>query len=93
MADDWSYNDNNELQGSNGVTFEYDDNGNMTKKTEADQVTNLIHNLVDRLEEVRDGSGSLTSSYYYDPFGRRLWKELNGFRTYFVYADEEFVYK
>ncbi len=31
------------------------------------------------------------STYYYDPFGRRLWKEVNGVRTYFVYADEGLV--
>ncbi|CAB1058051.1 Rhs-family protein, partial [Olavius sp. associated proteobacterium Delta 1] len=31
------------------------------------------------------------STYYYDPFGRRLWKEINGIRTYFVYADEGLV--
>jgi len=43
------------------------------------------------LQEVRDGSGSLISTYYYDPFGRRLWKEVNGVRTYFVYADEGLI--
>ena len=30
----------------------------------------------------------IESTYYYDPFGRRLWKEVGGVRTYFVYADE-----
>jgi len=33
----------------------------------------------------------IESQYYYDPFGRRLWKEVNGVRTYFVYADEGVV--
>jgi len=33
----------------------------------------------------------IESSYYYDPFGRRLWKEINGVRTYFVYADEGLI--
>jgi len=33
----------------------------------------------------------IESKYYYDPFGRRLWKEVNGTRTYFVYADEGLV--
>ncbi len=33
----------------------------------------------------------MTASYYYDPFGRRLWKEVAGVRTYFVYADEGLV--
>ena len=91
VAEDWSYNDNNELQGYDGVNFEYDDNGNMTQKTDAGQVTNYIYNVEDRLDRVEDGSGSLISNYYYDPFGRRLWKEVGGVRTYFVYADEGLV--
>jgi large repetitive protein len=33
----------------------------------------------------------LISNYYYDPFGRRLWKEVAGIKTYFVYADEGLV--
>jgi len=91
VADNWSYSDNNELQSYDNVTFEYDANGNMTKKTDAGQVTNYIYNLEDRLERVEDGSGSLIAQYYYDPFGRRLWKEVGGVRTYFVYADEGLV--
>jgi RHS repeat-associated protein len=66
----------------------------MTKKTVAGQVTSYIYNTEDRLAEVWNGavgSGSLISQYYYDPFGRRLWKEVNGVRTYFVYADEGLV--
>jgi RHS repeat-associated protein len=33
----------------------------------------------------------IESQYYYDPFGRRLWKEVNEVRTYFVYADEGLI--
>jgi YD repeat-containing protein len=94
VADDWSYNDDNELQGYDNVAFEYDDNGNMTKKIDVGQVANYIYNVEDRLTEVWNGavgSGSLISYYYYDPFGRRLWKEVTGVRTYFVYADEGLV--
>jgi len=40
---------------------------------------------------VRDGSDTLIASYYYDPFGRRLWKDVNSVKTYFVYADEGLV--
>jgi RHS repeat-associated protein len=63
----------------------------MTKKTDAGQVTNYIYNTEDRLKSVEDGSGSLIAQYYYDPFGRRLCKEVGGVRTYFVYADEGLV--
>lgn len=33
----------------------------------------------------------MIASYYYDPFGRRLWKEVGGVRTYFHYSDEGLV--
>jgi RHS repeat-associated protein len=87
----WTYNDNNELNAHNGVTYEYDNNGNMIQKTVAGVVTNFIYNAEDRLIEVRDGSDSLIASYYYDPFGRRLWKEVGGSRTYFLYTDEGLI--
>ena len=40
---------------------------------------------------VEDGSGTTIAEYYYDPFGRRLWKEAGGSRTYFGYADEGLI--
>jgi len=87
----WIYNDNNELNAHNGVTYEYDDNGNMVQKRDDGFITNYIYNVEDRLTEVRDGQGSLIASYYYDPFGRRLWKEVGGAKTYFLYADEGLI--
>ena len=33
----------------------------------------------------------MIASYYYDPFGLRLWKEVGGVRTYFCYADEGLI--
>ena len=87
----WTYNTNNELGGYDNVSFVYDDNGNMVQKTDTGVVTNYIYNVEDRLTEARDGSGSLIASYYYDPYGRRLWKEVSGSTTYFLYADEGLV--
>ena len=87
----WDYNANNELLGYDNVAFEYDDNGNMIQKTIGGQVTLFFYNLEDRLERVEDDDGSVIASYYYDPFGRRLWKEIGGVKTYFVYADEGLV--
>jgi len=45
------------------------------------------------------GSGGLQAATYeydangnyYDPFGRRLWKDVGGARTYYHYADEGLV--
>ncbi|MBA3030311.1 MAG: RHS repeat-associated core domain-containing protein [Desulfobacteraceae bacterium] len=95
---DWAYNDNNELLSSSALTgqpdqaiFEYDANGNTIRKTVGSVVASYVYNLEDRLTQIWNGevsTGSLTAEYYYDPFGRRLWKEVSGVRTYFHYADE-----
>ena len=98
----WTYNGNNELvtsapssAGTTGeTTFDYDANGNMIQKTVDGVVTSYVYNIEDRLTQIWNGevdTGSLTAEYYYDPFGRRLWKEVSGVRTYFHYADEGLV--
>jgi RHS repeat-associated protein len=40
---------------------------------------------------VEESDGTLIAAYYYDPFGRRLWKEAGGVKTYFLYADEGLI--
>jgi RHS repeat-associated protein len=87
----WTYNANNELQTYDNITYEYDANGNTTKKNNGTSVTNYIYDIENRLVQVIDGSGSVIANYYYDPFGRRLWKEVGGTKTYFLYADEGLV--
>ena len=87
----WSYNKNNELTGYDDVSYIYDDNGNTTKKTTGTDDVNYIYDTEDRLSEVRDGNDALVATYYYDPFGRRLWKEVDGTRTYFLYSDEGLI--
>ncbi|MEA3476644.1 MAG: RHS repeat-associated core domain-containing protein, partial [Bacteroidota bacterium] len=89
---DWDYNLNNELLGYDNVSFEYDANCNMIQKNVGGAVAfNFVYNIENRLTEVRDSSDDLIATYYYDPFGRRLWKEVYGGRTYFHYSDEGLV--
>ena len=88
---DWTYNDNNELQGFDGVTFRYDANGNTIEKNDNGKITKYFYNIEDRMVRVEDGAGAVIATYYYDPFGRRLWKEVDAIRTYFVYSDEGLV--
>ena len=33
----------------------------------------------------------MIAKYYYDPFGRRLWKKVNGERTYFHYSEQGLI--
>jgi RHS repeat-associated protein len=66
-------------------------NGNTIQKNDNGTVQNFLYNEDDRLTEVKDATGALVARYYYDPFGRRLWKEVGGTRTYFIYADEGLI--
>lgn len=88
----WSYNENNELQGYGNVGYEYDSNGNTTRKTQGGiQQLRLVYDHSDRLVEARNASDQVVGQYTYDPFGRRLYKEANGTRTYFLYAEEGLI--
>ena len=48
------------------------------------------YNVQNRLVRVEEDD-LLIAEYGYDPFGRRLWKEVDGVRTYFLYSDEGLV--
>ena len=87
----WGYNANNELQGFDDTSFQYDDNGNTTQKLKGTDETNYIYDVEDRLVRVEDGSSNVIAEYYYDPFGRRLWKDVGGTRTYFAYSGEGLI--
>jgi RHS repeat-associated protein len=90
----WVNNENNELLGYTDVTYAYDDNGNMIRKVKGTKVTSYIYNIEDRIVAVWDGeenTGTLIAEYYYDPFGRRLYKGVGGVNTYFHYRDEGLV--
>ncbi len=84
----WSYNDSNELNAYAGITLSYDDNGSRTGKLENGETTTYLYNLKNRLAEIMDHTDTTVASYYHDPFGRRLWKDVGGVRTHFSYAEE-----
>ena len=73
------------------MAFTYDANGNTIEKVAAGVTTRYDYNTEDRLEAVIENGATLIATYTYDPFGRRLWKEVGGVRTYFIYADEGLV--
>ena len=84
-----SYDLNNALKSTDGAAFEYL-NDNLVKKTAGSHVTDYDYNTSDRLVSVTE-DGNLKAEYGYDPFGRRLWKEVDGVRIYFLYSDEGLV--
>lgn len=86
----WSYNANNQLLGYGDITYQYDANGNTIKRIEDNQSIGYLYDTRDRLVKVEKDNAPL-ATYYYDPLGRRLWKEVNGAKTYFAYADEGLI--
>lgn len=87
----WIYNDNDELVSRGETGYEYDANGNLIEKRSASAVIRYVYDTADRLIRVEDGTGAVLARYGYDPYDRRLWKEVGGKRTYFLYADEGLV--
>ena len=87
----WTYSSNNELLSYDDVSFVYDSNGNTVQKTDGSGATKYIHDMENQLVRVETGSGTIIASYHYDPFGRRLWKEVGGTRTFFNYSEEGLI--
>ncbi|MFH1147302.1 MAG: RHS repeat-associated core domain-containing protein [Pseudomonadota bacterium] len=87
----WVYNANNELLSYGDTAHQCDENGNTIQRASDSQTVNSVYNIENRLVRVKDGGGGEIASYYYDPFGRRLWKEVGGTRTYFLYSDEGLI--
>jgi RHS repeat-associated protein len=53
---------------------------------------NYIYDAANRLVNVEDdATQTVIAEYYYDPFGRRLWKDVGGVRTYFFYSEEGLI--
>jgi len=86
-----TFDKNNALLSVDEAVFEYDLNGNLVRKSVGSEVRFFVYDVGDRLIRVEDGSGGVVAEYFYDPFGRRLFKEVEGVRTYFVYSDEGLV--
>jgi RHS repeat-associated protein len=90
MQGSWSYNTNNELLGYGNVSYDYDKNGNVIQKTDKASTTALTYDVNNRLIQIRNPQSAIYN-YYYDPFGKRLGKEVNGVRTHYFYSDEGLV--
>ena len=91
VTGNWAYNLNNELESYGGTMLTYDSNGNIATKMIASVDTRYIYDVGDRMTEVKDDSGVVFAAYYYDPFGRRLWKNTGSGRTYYHYSDEGLI--
>ncbi len=86
-----TYNADNQLESYGSTGYDYDDNGNMARKTSGSETTSFFYNIEDRLEKVENSAGDTVATYGYDPFGRRLWKQVFGTKTYFHYSNEGLI--
>ncbi|WP_157496549.1 RHS repeat-associated core domain-containing protein [Hahella ganghwensis] len=87
------YNDANQLTRKGNTYYHYDNNGHLISKG-SDAVADpagltpdirYIYNAEERLIRIENGAGGTIAEYGYNPFGHRMWKEVSGVRTYFLY--------
>ena len=87
----YTYDANNQLLTIGSDTETWDSNGNMATRTISGVTSNFYYDAENRLVSVGTSGGTVVAQYYYDPFGRRLWKNTGGVMTFFMYADEGLI--
>ena len=91
-------NTGNQLTADNNFAYQYDDNGNLTKKTllATENYTQYTYDAENRLTQVQEFAAGnptaiTTSSYRYDGLGRRIEKVGNGQTTRYIYDGEDIL--
>ncbi|MFH2138363.1 MAG: RHS repeat-associated core domain-containing protein [Candidatus Omnitrophota bacterium] len=85
---DWMYDSENKLQSYNGITYNYDNNGNLISKDDNGSLTTYSWDYENRLTGVINASNI---SYSYDPFGKRISKTVDGVTKYYLYDSEDII--
>jgi RHS repeat-associated protein len=89
VDEEWQYDADNRLLSFGNIDLVYDDNGSLTaRKVDGAVVLSCFYNEANRLSEVRDGTGTVLARYWYDPYGRRVKKEIGGESIFYLYGDE-----
>jgi len=84
----WQYDGNNALVGKGDYTFDYDASGNRILCQLGAEIYHYHYDVLNQLTRIEDRNGQVLAEYGYDPFGRRIWKQVDGVRTWFHYTDE-----
>ena len=87
----YTYDGNDQLLTIGSDSRTYDANGNMVTRTIGGVTANFFYDAENRLVGVGTSDGTVVAQYHYDPFGRRLWKNVGSVMTYFMYADEGLI--
>jgi RHS repeat-associated protein len=88
------YDTENRLTDDGTYTYSYDNNGNRLTRTEkaTGNITNYTWDAENRLIEVQMPGGSIVQ-YEYDPFGRRIQKNVNGTITQYLYDNQNILFE
>jgi len=88
----------NQLTADANYTYQYDDNGNLTRKTllATGNYTQYTYDAENRLTKVEDfvagnPTAAFTSTYRYDGLGRRIEKVANGQTKRYIYDGEDIL--
>ncbi len=88
----------NQLTADATHAYQYDDNGNLTRKTllATGNYTQYTYDAENRLTKVEDfvagnSTASFTSTYRYDGLGRRIEKVANGQTKRYIYDGEDIL--
>ncbi|MGA1823831.1 MAG: RHS repeat-associated core domain-containing protein [bacterium] len=90
-SSDWSYDACNRLLDDGAFTYQYT-NGCLTQKINKsnNEVITYTYNTENQLTGIRTPCSAIF--YYYDGLGRRICKEVNGVKTYYIYDSEDILY-
>ena len=80
----YTYDSDARLMKAEGFTNTYDNNGNLTSKSNSKGVTKYTYDAENRLTGIAFPDGS-TATYEYDALGRRIQKNVKGVVTNYLY--------
>lgn len=78
----YAYDQANRLLTVGSTSYEYDDNGSLTKKVNGIAISDFAYDMASRLSEIK--SADKTVQYLYDGLGNRIARIENGQRTNYI---------
>ncbi|NMX22989.1 hypothetical protein HCU62_03410, partial [Dissulfurirhabdus thermomarina] len=83
VAGAWVYDADDRLLETPLLRLSYDASGRTVRRVSAGRELRFAYGPAGRLSRVMSGNGTEVARYGYDPFGRRVWKEVSGRRVFF----------